>query len=117
MIFGCFASLDLLVFYIFFEFMLLPMYFLIGIWGGKRSQYAAIKFFLYTLVGSMFILMVILGLYVSVIDPVKTGEMLGINGTPEQIIQSVQLMLKSGEIPTSELVHTFNMTYWNNGMN
>jgi NADH-quinone oxidoreductase subunit M len=65
-IIGCFVSLDLFLFYIFFEFMLLPMFFLIGIWGGARRQYASVKFFLYTLVGSLLILVVIIGLYLSV---------------------------------------------------
>lgn len=62
---GTFCALDLLLFYLFFEFMLLPMYFLIGIWGGPRREYASIKFFLYTLLGSIFILVVIIGLYLS----------------------------------------------------
>jgi NADH-quinone oxidoreductase subunit M len=60
---GTFTALDLLLFYLFFEFMLLPMYFLIGIWGGPRREYASIKFFLYTLLGSILILLVIIGLY------------------------------------------------------
>jgi NADH-quinone oxidoreductase subunit M len=63
---GCFASLDFFLFYVFFEFMLLPMFFLIGIWGGPRRSYASIKFFLYTLLGSLFILIVMIGLYLSV---------------------------------------------------
>ncbi len=60
---GVFVSLDFFLFYIFWEVMLLPMYFLIGIWGGPRREYAAIKFFLYTLFGSVLILLVMLGLY------------------------------------------------------
>ena len=60
---GVFASLDFFLFYIFWEVMLLPMYFLIGIWGGPRREYAAIKFFLYTLLGSVLILLAMLGLY------------------------------------------------------
>ncbi len=60
---GVFISLDLLLFYIFFEVSLFPMYFLIGIWGGPRKEYAAIKFFLYTLLGSIGILIAILGIY------------------------------------------------------
>lgn len=62
---GSFVALDLLLFYLFFEFMLLPMFFLIGIWGGTRREYASIKFFLYTLLGSILILIVFIGLYVS----------------------------------------------------
>ncbi len=64
-IIGCFAALDLFLFYLFFEFMLLPMYFLIGIWGGPRREYASIKFFLYTLLGSILILIVLIALYSS----------------------------------------------------
>ncbi|MEQ8471599.1 MAG: NADH-quinone oxidoreductase subunit M [Marinoscillum sp.] len=63
---GCFVALDFFLFYVFFEFMLLPMFFLIGIWGGPRRSYASIKFFLYTLLGSLFILVVMIGLYLSV---------------------------------------------------
>ncbi len=60
---GVFTALDLLLFYVFFEVSLFPMYFLIGIWGGPRKEYAAIKFFLYTLLGSVGLLIVIVGLY------------------------------------------------------
>src|SRR3990167_741285 len=60
---GAFSALDLFLFYIFWEVMLVPMYFLIGIWGGPRKEYAAIKFFLYTLAGSVFMLLGILALY------------------------------------------------------
>ncbi|MGE0607582.1 MAG: NuoM family protein [Pirellulales bacterium] len=60
---GVFMSLDFFLFYVFWEVMLLPMYFLIGIWGGPRREYAAIKFFLYTLLGSVLMLIAILMLY------------------------------------------------------
>ena len=60
---GTFVALDFFLFYIFWELMLVPMYFLIGIWGGPRKEYAAIKFFLYTLVGSVLILLAIIALY------------------------------------------------------
>jgi len=62
---GTFTAQDFLLFYLFFEFMLLPMFFLIGIWGGPRREYASIKFFLYTLLGSVLILIVMIGLYLS----------------------------------------------------
>src|SRR5688572_8479229 len=61
-ILGVFVSLDLFLFYVFWEVMLLPMYFLIGIWGGPRREYAAIKFFLYTLAGSVLMLVAIIAL-------------------------------------------------------
>src|SRR5436309_13891585 len=60
---GVFVSMDLFLFYIFWEAMLVPMYFLIGIWGGPRKLYAAIKFFLYTLLGSVLMLLGILAIY------------------------------------------------------
>src|SRR4029079_3463851 len=60
---GCFLALDFFLFYIFWAVMLPPMYFLIGVWGGPRREYAAIKFFLYTLLGSVFILIALLGFY------------------------------------------------------
>jgi NADH-quinone oxidoreductase subunit M len=60
---GVFLALDLFLFYVFFELSLLPMYFLIGIWGGPRREYAAIKFFLYTLAGSVCLLIVMLGFF------------------------------------------------------
>jgi NADH-quinone oxidoreductase subunit M len=60
---GVFASMDLFLFYLFFEVSLVPMYFLIGIWGGERRLYAAIKFFLYTLVGSVIMLLGVLKMY------------------------------------------------------
>src|SRR3989339_1351910 len=63
---GTFLALDLFLFYVFWEITLVPMYFLIGIWGGPRKEYAAIQFFLYTLAGSVFMLLVMLALYFSV---------------------------------------------------
>jgi NADH-quinone oxidoreductase subunit M len=60
---GVFVSLDLFLFYVFWEVGLVPMYFLIGVWGGPRREYAAIKFFLYTLTGSVFMLLAIIGIY------------------------------------------------------
>lgn len=60
---GVFVSLDLLLFYLFFEASLIPMFFLIGIWGGERRIYAAVKFFIYTAVGSLLMLIAIIALY------------------------------------------------------
>lgn len=85
-IMGCFLALDFFLFFLFFEFMLLPMYFLIGLWGGPRREYASIKFFLYTLLGSVLILIVMIGLYLSVTDPVESAL-------------------------TKTLVHTFDIRY------
>ncbi|QNL21330.1 NADH-quinone oxidoreductase subunit M [Hyphobacterium sp. CCMP332] len=72
-IIGSFLALDFFLFYLFFEFMLLPMFFLIGIWGGPRREYASIKFFIYTLFGSLFILAVMIVLNISTFDMGKTA--------------------------------------------
>ncbi|MBI5808383.1 MAG: NADH-quinone oxidoreductase subunit M [Ignavibacteriales bacterium] len=71
---GVFVALDFFLFYIFWELMLLPMYFLIGIWGGPRKEYAAIKFFIYTLFGSIFILLTMIGLYFSTTEVLADGS-------------------------------------------
>lgn len=72
---GVFVALDFFLFFIFWEVMLLPMYFLIGLWGGPRREYAAIKFFIYTFVGGILMLLTMLALYFSVAytDP-ATGQ-------------------------------------------
>ncbi|MGH7786943.1 MAG: complex I subunit 4 family protein [Candidatus Binatia bacterium] len=70
---GVFIALDFFLFFVFWEVMLLPMYFLIGIWGGPRREYAAIKFFLYTLLGSALMLLAMLAFYFNVTDP-ATGQ-------------------------------------------
>jgi NADH-quinone oxidoreductase subunit M len=70
---GVFVSLDLFLFYVFWEVMLVPMYFLIGVWGGPRRIYAAVKFFLYTMFGSVLMLVAILFLYFNITDP-ATGK-------------------------------------------
>ncbi|MDP6570169.1 MAG: NADH-quinone oxidoreductase subunit M, partial [Candidatus Marinimicrobia bacterium] len=62
---GVFLALDFFLFYVFWEVMLLPMYFLIGMWGGPQREYAAIKFFLYTLVGSVLMLIAVIALYLN----------------------------------------------------
>jgi NADH-quinone oxidoreductase subunit M len=114
-IIGCFIALDMFLFYLFFEFMLLPMYFLIGLWGGPRREYASIKFFIYTLVGSIFILIVMIGLYLSVIDPVETAVQMGlINSASDvtpQIITQIQSLLAEGELPSQSIVHTFDLRF------
>ncbi|MGD9546845.1 MAG: NuoM family protein [Candidatus Krumholzibacteriia bacterium] len=72
--FGVFCALDFFLFYVFWEVMLLPMYFLIGIWGGPRREYAAIKFFLYTLAGSVLMLLAMIAFYLNTVDPVTGGH-------------------------------------------
>lgn len=72
---GVFMALDFFLFYIFYELMLLPMFFLIGMWGGVRREYAAIKFFLYTLFGSIFMLLIMVGLAFSFVDPALSASL------------------------------------------
>jgi NADH-quinone oxidoreductase subunit M len=71
---GAFVSADLFLFFVFWEVMLVPMYFLIGIWGGKNRLYSAIKFFLYTLVGSVVMLLAVLKLYFIFPDVVQAKK-------------------------------------------
>jgi NADH-quinone oxidoreductase subunit M len=100
---GVFVSLDFFLFYVFWEVMLLPMYFLIGIWGGPRREYAAIKFFLYTLFGSVLMLVAILMLYFT-----SDLRML----SPEQLVAAhvVPNAAAAAEIAGgTEPVHTFNL--------
>lgn len=73
-IMATFCALDFFLFYIAFEFMLLPMYFLIGIWGGERREYASLKFFIYTLTGSICILIAMIALYISVVEPTSQNH-------------------------------------------
>ncbi|HSK74436.1 MAG TPA: NADH-quinone oxidoreductase subunit M [Pyrinomonadaceae bacterium] len=70
---GVFVSLDLLVFYLFFEASLVPMFFLIGIWGGENRIYAAVKFFIFTALGSLLMLVAIIGLYYLHADATGAG--------------------------------------------
>src|SRR5205085_468409 len=60
---GTFIAQDLILFFVFFELVLLPMYFMIGVWGGENRQYASIKFFLFTLFGSALMILSFLALY------------------------------------------------------
>ena len=95
---GVFVSLDFFLFYVFWEVMLLPMYFLIGVWGGPRREYAAIKFFLYTLFGSVLMLIAVLMLYYS-----SDLRML----SPEQL-QRAHAAIPADAVG-DEPVHTFNL--------
>ncbi|QHW00780.1 complex I subunit 4 family protein [Spirosoma endbachense] len=120
-IMGCFVSLDFFLFFLFFEFMLLPMYFLIGLWGGPRREYASIKFFLYTLLGSLLILLVMIGLYLSVMDPISTAVAAGL--IPDSLtvtddtIRMIQTYLQNGQLNPGQIVHTFDMRFLADGGN
>lgn len=110
---GCFVALDFFLFYVFFELMLLPMYFLIGLWGGERREYAALKFLLYTLTGSVLLLPVMVGLYVSVADPVQTALRHGlaegaVTYTPE-LAGQVSAAIRAGQVRAEHIVHGFDL--------
>lgn len=102
---GCFLANDFLLFFLFFEFMLLPMYFLVGIWGGDRREYAAIKFFLYTLLGSVFILLVLIATYSSVFHPLETLKNIPSTGL------EVKRLLQMGMIEDAKIIHSLDFDY------
>jgi NADH-quinone oxidoreductase subunit M len=91
---GTFLSLDLFLFYVFWELVLVPMYFLIGIWGGPRREYAAIKFFIYTLAGSVAMLLSILALYFT--SQPHTFNMLELAAAGSAFAKSFQIMVFVG---------------------
>src|ERR671919_852081 len=109
---GVFASMDLFLFYLFFEVSLVPMYFLIGIWGGENRLYAAIKFFLYTLVGSVVMLLGVLKMYFLTQDTSLTSQiqqatvslLAGNNEAAQMVANSVQAAAANG-------TGTFNILY------
>ncbi|MEZ6104042.1 MAG: NADH-quinone oxidoreductase subunit M [Pirellulaceae bacterium] len=112
---GVFLALDFFLFYVFWEVMLLPMYFLIGVWGGPRKEYAAIKFFLYTLVGSVFMLIAILMLYfASDLTQLTTDQLARahvIESTGDLLAAKQQLVAEiAGEVEgVRRSKHTFNI--------
>jgi NADH-quinone oxidoreductase subunit M len=95
---GVFVALDFFLFYVFWEVMLLPMYFLIGVWGGPRREYAAIKFFLYTLFGSVLMLLAMIALYFS------TNVYVDAAGTMYSVADATAKGLSG-----LEKIHTFNI--------
>ena len=120
---GVFVSLDFFLFYVFWEVMLLPMYFLIGVWGGPRREYAAIKFFLYTLFGSVLLLLAMIALYFSVtvyIDPsgatYSVAEALkrGTDGLEKIYTFNMLAMMDPGNYAPGSLLAGFHTTwrYW-----
>ncbi len=88
---GVFEALDVFLFYVFWELTLVPMYFLIGIWGGPRKEYAAIKFFLYTLFGSVFMLLGILAIYFH--SAPNTFDMLNLIGQSAHWTRPFQILV------------------------
>lgn len=113
---GCFLALDLFLFFLFFEFMLLPMFFLIGIWGGVRREYASIKFFLYTLFGSILILIVFIVLFISTYNPAEMMEYVSTNASLS--IQDIQEGIHSGELVNNpSIIHSLDLIQLSNPAN
>lgn len=107
---GTFLSLDFFLFYIFWEVMLLPMYFLIGVWGGPRREYAAIKFFLYTLLGSVFILIAILGFYFTDVRDFVSAERIEADATRAAYMKNPNAKkLDIDQAAKTVEVHTFDL--------
>ena len=90
---GTFAAQDLILFFVFFELVLLPMYFMIGVWGGPNRQYAAIKFFLYTLFGSALMILSFLALY---FQGGRTFDIPELIGQGSAIAHGTQLLIFAG---------------------
>jgi len=112
-IMGCFLALDLFLFFVFFEFMLLPMYFLIAIWGGERKEHASIKFFLYTLFGSLLILTASILITLSTEKPL-TEKQVAKNELKEHTFNVVELSdkqfySKDGLLSTEKTSKILNM--------
>jgi NADH-quinone oxidoreductase subunit M len=104
---GVFFSLDFFLFFVFWEVMLLPMYFLIGVWGGPRKEYAAIKFFLYTMVGGVLMLIAILLLYFhSDLTKLSADQLVAAHVHPT--VEKANVFLASDEAKKAP-VHTFNI--------
>jgi NADH-quinone oxidoreductase subunit M len=109
---GVFASMDLFLFYLFFEVSLVPMYFLIGIWGGENRLYAAIKFFLYTLVGSVVMLLGVLKMYFLTQDTALAGKIT--QATIDLLAgndKAVALVTSTVQAATANHTGTFNILY------
>ena len=113
LIMGSFLALDFLLFYVCFEAALLPIYFFIGIWGGPRRTHAANQFFLYTLLGTVMILLVLVALGRSVYDPVATGVQIGFLTPGEQHsttqIEAIQSLVQRYAIASSDVVHSLDL--------
>ncbi|HEY6121988.1 MAG TPA: NADH-quinone oxidoreductase subunit M [Pyrinomonadaceae bacterium] len=109
---GVFGSMDLFLFYLFFEVGLVPMYFLIGIWGGENRLYAAIKFFLYTLAGSVVMLLGVLKIYFLTQDPAFTSRIA--QGSISLLAgnqQATELVSRTLQVAAQNGTGTFNIVY------
>ena len=111
MVIGVFASMDLFLFYLFFEVSLVPMYFLIGIWGGENRLYAAIKFFLYTLVGSVVMLLGVLKIYFLTQDAGLAAKITSATLTNIAPSGEAATMLNNAVVAAKSGAGTFNIMY------
>jgi NADH-quinone oxidoreductase subunit M len=93
---GAFAAQDLLLFFVFFEIVLVPMYFMVGIWGGPRRQYAALKFFVYTVLGSAFMLLAFLALYFHGGHTFDIPELAAASSPVRDVVHNTQLLIFGG---------------------
>jgi NADH-quinone oxidoreductase subunit M len=116
-LYGCFLAADFFLFFLFFEAILLPMYFLIGKWGGVNKESAALQFFLYTLAGSLFILLVMIAVGFSYYDPIETARNVGIpigsmDSFPGKALSlHIQELIANGRIEPQHIVRTFRFDF------
>eukprot|EP01132_Coremiostelium_polycephalum_P000221 gene221-294_t len=109
---GTFVSLDLLTFYIFFELTLLPVYFFLGLWGEAKGPAAAIQYFLYTFLGTLLLLIVVIGLGLSAYDPVATAIQAGLCTSDAPVAQLsetlvlLRQLIEGQQIDPQHIVHT-----------
>jgi len=114
---GAFVSADLFLFFVFWEVMLVPMYFLIGIWGGKNRLYSAIKFFLYTLVGSVVMLLAVLKLFFIFPDVVKSQHAEVLATARQNAASSLSDPQRAGQVNEKMLAMAVNAIKRADGVN
>lgn len=121
LIMGSFLALDFMLLYMFLEVSLLPIYCFISIWGGPQRTQAATKFLLYNFLGTIMILMVLIGLGLSVYDPVATGLYMGLFTPGEQPnttqINAIQSLVQAHAIPPQNIVHSLNIMLMTDAQN
>ena len=107
-VYGVFMALDFFLFYVYWEVMLLPMFFLIGVWGGENKEYAAVKFFLYTFAGSILMLVGMVALYYATAQGVDSFNILALSGGK---FSDMTLSLFGAEFSFSHLFFVFLFIY------
>ncbi len=121
LIIGSLLAVDFLLFYLFFELTLIPIYFFIGLWGDKEGTQAATQFFVYTLLGTLCFLMVLIGLALSFYDPVATGIQVGILQVGEPVLPeqlaTIREGIKNHQIALTSIIHTLDLRLINDPHN